>query len=245
MLKDCCDYTAKPLCHIINLSLVTTTVPSERKKARVIPLYKSGPVYKPENYQPISILPFLSKLLERAFQEHIRDYLEGRSLISKFQFGYQPNCPTEHATILLTDEIRFEANDEKLVTVLFSDLSEAFDTINHSVLLNKLKAYGIDNEKLEWFTSYLFSRSQVFTLITNDQMSFISIVESHKDQYLRFYCFSYHDTLEKSEVLMDTDDTIIHDAHSDINVIEKVLHEEMSYRVHYLYQNELTLNLKK
>ena len=175
MLKDCCDYTAKPLCHIINLSLVTTTVPSERKKARVIPLYKSGPVYKPENYQPISILPFLSKLLERAFQEHIRDYLEGRSLISKFQFGYQPNCPTEQATILLTDEIRFEANDEKLVAVLFSDLSEAFDTINHSVLLNKLKAYGIDNEKLECFASYLFSRSQVFTLITNDQTIYSGI----------------------------------------------------------------------
>ena len=122
MLKDCCDYIAKPLCHIINLSLVTTTVPSEWKKAGVILLYKSGPVNESENYQPTSTLPILSKLLERAVQEQIRDYLEERSLISKFQFGYRPNRSTQQATILLTDEIRFEAHDNKLEGALFLDL---------------------------------------------------------------------------------------------------------------------------
>ena len=66
MLKDCCDYIAKPLCHIIKLSLVTTTVPSEWKKARVIPLYKSGPVNEPENYRPISIFQITRKGSSRA-----------------------------------------------------------------------------------------------------------------------------------------------------------------------------------
>ena len=91
MIKDCCDYIAKPLCHIINLFLVTMAVPSEWKKARVIPLCKSGLVNKPENYRPKSILRILSKLLERSVQEQIWDYLEERSLISKFQFGYWAN----------------------------------------------------------------------------------------------------------------------------------------------------------
>ena len=141
--------------------MATTTVPSEWKKARMIPLYRSGPVNEPENYRPISILPILSKLLGRAVQEQIQDYLEERSLISKFQFGYRPNRSTQQATILLTDKIRFEANDKKLVGALFLDLSKAFDTISHSVLLNKLKAYVINNEELEWFASYLFYRSQV------------------------------------------------------------------------------------
>ena len=127
----------------------------------MIPLYKSGPVNEPENYRPISILPILSKLLERAVQEQIRDYQEERSLMSKFQFGYRRNRSTQQATILLTDEIRFEANDNKLVGALFLDLSKGFDTIRHSVLLNKLKAYGIGNEELEWFVSYLFYRCQV------------------------------------------------------------------------------------
>ena len=141
--------------------MVITTVPSEWKKARMIPLYRSGPVNEPENYRPISILPILSKLLGRAVQEQIQDYLEERSLISKFQFGYRPNRSTQQATILLTDKIRFEANDKKLVGALFLDLSKAFDTISHSVLLNKLKAYVISSGELEWFASYLFYRSQV------------------------------------------------------------------------------------
>ena len=138
--------------------MVTTAVPSEWKKARMIPLYRSGPVNEPENYRPISILPILSKLLGRAVQEQIQDYLEERSLISKFQFGYRPNRSTQQATILLTDKIRFEANDKKLVGALFLDLSKAFGTISHSVLLNKLKAY----EELEWLASYLFYRSYLY-----------------------------------------------------------------------------------
>ena len=86
--------------------MVTTAVPSEWKKARMIPLYRSGPVNEPENYRPISILPILSKLLGRAVQEQIQDYLEERSLISKFQFGYRPNRSTQQATILLTDVLK-------------------------------------------------------------------------------------------------------------------------------------------
>ena len=103
----------------------------------------------------------MSKLLERAVLEQVRDYLEDRSLISKFQFDYRPNRSTQQATILLTDKIHFEANDKKLVGALFLDLNKVFDTISDSVLLNELKAYGIDNEGLACFASYLFYRSQV------------------------------------------------------------------------------------
>ena len=110
---------SKPLCQLINLSLTTSTVPSEWKKTRVIPLYKSGPVNAPENYRPVSILPILSKLLERAVQQQIQAYLEEISLISKFKFGYRANCSTQQATILLTDVIRFEANDKNLVGAVF------------------------------------------------------------------------------------------------------------------------------
>ena len=89
-----------------------------------------------------------------------RSDLEKRSLISKFQSGYRPNRSTHQATILLSDEICFEANDKKLVGALLLDLRKAFNTISHSILLNKLKAFGINNEELEWFASYLFYRSQ-------------------------------------------------------------------------------------
>ena len=134
--------------------------------------------------------------------------LEERSLISKFQIGYRPNHSTQQPTILLTDEIRFEANDKKIVGALLLDLSKVFDTISYSVMLSKLKTYGINNEELEWLASYLFYRSQV--------------VDINKKRSNDLYY-----------------------VHSDINVIEKVLNDEMSYLLHYLYQNELILNLKK
>ena len=73
----------------------------------------------------------------------------------------------------------------------FLDLSEAFDTISHNVLLHKLKAYSINNEELEWFASIYFTDARLLTFITKYQMSFIYIVESHKDQYSGLYCFSY------------------------------------------------------
>ena len=87
----------------------------------MIPLYKSGKVNEAENYRPILILAILSKLLEWAIQEQIRDYLEERSLITKFQIGYRPNRSTQQATILLTEKICFEENDKKLVRALFLD----------------------------------------------------------------------------------------------------------------------------
>ena len=211
MLKDCCDYIEKPLGHIINLSLVTTIVPSEWKKAKVIPLYKSGKVNEAENYRPILILAILSKLLEWAVQEQIRDYLEQRSLISKFQIGYRPNRSTQQATILLTDKICFEANDKKLVRALFLDLSKAFDTISYSVLLNKLKAYVIDNEELEWFASYLFCRSQVVDINnkrSNEFYIYRGVPQGSILGPLLFLIFfnDFPDALKKWKVLMYSDE---------------------------------------
>ena len=119
--------------------------------------------------------------------------LEERSLISKFQIGYRPNHSTQQPTILLTDEIRFEANDKKIVGALLLDLSKVFDTISYSVMLSKLKTYGINNEELEWLASYLFYRSQVvdFNKKRSNIYIYIYIVKFHQDQYAGFYCFSY------------------------------------------------------
>ena len=179
--------------------------------------------------------------------------LEKRSLISKFQFGYQPNCSnrsTQQATILLPDEIRFEENDNKLVGALLLDLSKTFDTISHSVLLNKLKAYDINNEELEWFASYLFYTSQVVDINnkrSNDFYIYSGVPPGSILGPLLFLIFfnDFPDAFKKSKVLMYADDTVIYYAHSDINVIERVLSEEMCYLSRYFYQNKLILNLKE
>ena len=158
-------------------------------------------------------------------------------MISKFQFA-----TIQQATILLTDEIHFEANDKNLVGAVFLDLSKAFDTISHSVLLNKLKAYDIKNEELEWFVSYLFYRSQVVdinNIESNEFYIYSGVPQGSILGHLLFLLFfnDFPEVLKKSKVLMYADDTVIYYAHSNINFIENVLNEEMNYLSHFIRMN--------
>ena len=127
---------------------------------------------------------------------------------------YRPNRPTQQATISLTDKIRFKANDNKLVGALLLDISKAFNTISHSVLLNKLKAYGIDNKKLEWFASYLFYRNQVVGINNkraNELYIYCGVPQGSILDLLLFFIFfnEFHDALKKLKVLMHADETDI------------------------------------
>ena len=138
LLKDCAAEITSPLRHIINMSLSTSTVPIVWKQSKILPAHKSGPKNQPENYRLISILPILSKVLEKAVHLQLLKFLEDRKLLTKYQFGYRSTRSTQLATTLLIDDIRREVDDKKLVGVVFIDLSRAFNTINHSALLNKL-----------------------------------------------------------------------------------------------------------
>ena len=133
---------------------------------------------------------------------------------------------------------------------LLLDLSKIFDAISHSVLLNKLKAYDINNEELEWFAGYLFYRSQVVDINnkrSNDFYIYSGVPPGSILRPLLFLIFfnDFPDAFKKSKVLMYADDTVIYYAHSDINVIERVLSEEICYLPLYFYQNKLILNLKE
>ena len=95
------------------------------------------------NYRPISILPAVSKIMEKAVKKQLMDYLENNSLLSKTQFGYRKNRSSELATSLLVDDIRKAGNEGCMAGAVFIDLTKAFDTIGHSTLINKLNDYCV------------------------------------------------------------------------------------------------------
>ena len=159
MLKDAALVLTKPLTFIINLSLETGVVPSEWKVATN--LYKSGSLAEINNYRPISILPTLSKILEKIVYKQLMAHLERHSLLFEYQFGFHLNCSTELTVTYFTDLIRKEADNGKATGAVFIDLSKAFDTISHSVLLCKLTRYCVCDMELQWFTDYLFLRKQI------------------------------------------------------------------------------------
>ena len=160
LIKKTGTIIAGPLLKIFNLSLESGIVPHDFKKAKVIPLYKNGDPKLICNYRPISILPCLSKLLERLVANRLNTFITKYNILHNSQYGFRANFSTQTALIDLVDKISSSIDQCNHTIGLFLDLSKAFDTIDHVILLSKLERYGIRGKALDWFKSYLSDRKQ-------------------------------------------------------------------------------------
>ncbi len=159
-VKRVIEGISKPLTHICNLSFQTGQFPNKMKTAKVIPMYKSGNKHHFTNYRPISLLPQFSKILEKAFNDRLCNFLDKHKLLNDSQYGFRTNRSTALALTELIEEITNSIDNKKLVIGTFIDLKKAFDTINHNILLIKLERYGIRGVVLNWVRSYLERRQQ-------------------------------------------------------------------------------------
>ena len=160
LLKDFVMYRVTPLCYIINLSISTSTILTIWKHAKVSSVFKSGDSSEPGNYRPISILPVLSKILEKAIHKQLMDYLETANLLCNQQYGFCRKLSAKIAATLFCDQIRQQMDSSKLIGAIYLDLTKAFNTISHKVLIDKLPKFGIRVKSLDWFVDYLFNKSQ-------------------------------------------------------------------------------------
>ena len=158
VLKECAKELSPSLTKLFNLSLTTGTVPDDWKMANVTPVHKKGDRSACSNYRPISLLCICSKILERAILNQI--YNEIVPLITKFQHGFLKGKSTETQLLEVYDNISKVLDDSGQSDIIFLDLSKAFDSVPHNLLVHKLTTFGFQDNLLNWFSSYLKNRVQ-------------------------------------------------------------------------------------
>ena len=161
ILKLSAEVLVVPLTHIINSSIVTGKYPTQWKIAKVIPLHKKGDKKTMKNYRPVALLSVAGMILEKVVAIQIEEYFEKNELLGKFQFGFRRNKSTITELITLLDTILDAKEKKKEILVLLYDLSSAFDTVSHEILLKKLQIYGFCKSSIKWLMSYLDNRKQI------------------------------------------------------------------------------------
>ena len=155
LLKSLCNSLSLPLSYIFNQSILEGTFPDQMKKVEVIPLYKGKDNDQLVNYWPISLLLTISKLLEKKVYKCTIKFINKYNLLYDSQYGFRSKRSCESATLELIGNILDSKNANKHSCALFLELSKAFDTINHEMLLKKLDLYGIRGICNDWFKNYL------------------------------------------------------------------------------------------
>ena len=165
-LKMIAEDITDPINHIVNLSIQTETFANKWKMGKIIPIFKGKgkDTNSPESYRPVSILPAISKIVEKTVQEQMTNHMKSEKLWNNDHYAYKANNSTTTAMAHLTDLI-YEAADENLITVAMTiDETAAFDVINHNMLLEKLRLYNFDSTVITWISSYLSFRSQYVSI---------------------------------------------------------------------------------
>ena len=154
LLEDAADIVAPSLTSLFNISINTGCFPSTWKLAKISPLFKKGSKQDPSNYRPISVLPTINKLLEKAVHMQLYSYLRDNNLLSQKQFGFRLNSSTVTASAMFTNKILLAMDKGQLTGAVFIDLT---------ILLSKLCSLGVSNASpaYNWFEYYLSNRCQV------------------------------------------------------------------------------------
>ena len=160
IMKQCIDPVAEVLSHIVNVSFSSGQFPDELKIAKVCPVFKGGTKSSFSNYRPISVLPSFSKIFEKIMYNRLESYILYKNILINNQYGFRHLHSTYMAMLDMVNKVTESIENREVSIGIFIDLSKAFDTLNHNILLSKLEHYGIRGIPLLWLKDYLTNRKQ-------------------------------------------------------------------------------------
>lgn len=256
LIKVIKNYIAEPITQIINQILTTGTFPDKLKIAKVIPIHKKDDKTVFNNYRPISILPCLSKIIEKVIHQQVHSYFTEFNLYYPAQYGFRKEHSTEYALLELIDKLTNSMDNGDIPLTVFLDLSKAFDTLDHNILLNKLKYYGITDTAHKLFESYLSNRLQYVEY--KDKMSERLSISTGVPQgsilgplLFLIYINDIPMATKLFEPIIYADDTTLftslksHISCQDNNYRNEVINKELDKITDWLKVNKLFLNVNK
>ena len=174
VLKKSANLISPTLVRLYNNCMTDGIFPTVFKKGKISPIFKKGNKASLENYRPISTLPIFGKIFEKIIYKRLYNFLTSKGILHDNQFGFRKGHSTSHALHESVDAITKANSDNKHVIGIFIDLSKAFDTIDHKILLDKLENSGIRGQAHELLKSYLTDRTQ-YVSFSNEKSDLLNV----------------------------------------------------------------------
>ncbi len=249
LLKNNCMIISLILSNLVNECFQKGVYPDALKIAKVIPIYKGGKQTQPGNYRPISLLSNLDKIIEKLIYSRLISFLNKYSILNDNQYGFRQGHSTSLAVSQFYENVLNSKDNDKATCAILLDLSKAFDSVNHDILLFKLYRYGIRGQAWLLLRSYLSNRKQ---FVYNDNVSSnLKDVEVGVPQgsVLGPLLFLLHindlQNATKLKVLNFADDTLLYTTLDTGENVDRFINEELNNVDTWLKNNQLKLNLNK
>jgi exonuclease III len=250
IIKIASSAISDSLTHIFNQAITLSSFPDEWKTARVIPLYKNGQRNVAGNYRPISVLPAISKVMEKILYDQLYNYLSNFRLLSDSQFGFRKFHSTATALLDCTNDWYMNLDRKMFNLVVLIDLKKAFDTVDHQILLRKLELYGVKGQALSFLNSYLSNRSQKCQI--NGSLSSEKMIRCGVPQgsilgplFFLLYINDLPQCLSKTKPRLFADDTNLTASGDSITRLEAAVNSDLENLRKWLIANKLSLNVAK
>ena len=249
-VKHVIKQIVRPLTYIFNRSLITGIFPNDMKTAKVFPVFQSGDRLQFSNYRPISLLPQISKILEKIFSKRLMSFIENHHILTDGQYGFRSNHSTSLALTEFVEKVTSAIDKQESTIGVFIDLTKAFDTVDHKILLSKLQCYGIRGLALDWIKGYLANRGQY--VCYNNSNSELKNIKCGVPQGSILgpvlFILYINDMCEVSKLLniiLFADDTSIFYSTRNIVDITRTVNNELEKLDIWFRVNKLSLNVNK